>query len=214
MPVTAVTEATFEQEVLSSELPVLIDFHADWCQPCKVQSPILEEVARELEGKLKVVKIDVDKNPRLKAEFRIQSIPQLFVVHQGQVVAHHDRGLAQKDQVLKLVQRFLPRSGNEVAPKELAALMTQRRAVAVDLRDEASFGRARIPGALNIPADQVTTRAQELVPRDGRIRVLYARSGDEARELADSLGKQGLQVAWLAGGFLHWQADGLEVEQP
>lgn len=213
MPAIAVTEATFEREVLRSELPVLIDFHADWCQPCKVQSPIVDEVARELEGKLKVVKIDVDKAPRIAASFRVQSIPQLFVVDQGQVAAHHDRGVANKQQILQMVRPFLPTEGNELKPQDLAMLMQQRRVVPVDLREAAAYARYRIPGAVNIPAADLPSRAADLQPRDGRLRVLYARSGDEARDLAESLGKQGVQVGWLAGGFLHWEADGLPVER-
>ncbi len=213
MPALNVTEATFESEVLRSELPVLIDFHADWCQPCKVQSPIVEDVARELEGKLKVVKIDVDKCPRVAASFRVQSIPQLFVIEQGQVVAHHERGLADKPTILKLVSPFLPRSGNELKPQDLALLIQQRRAIAVDLREPMAYGRYRIPGALNIPLADVPSRSKELLPSDGRVRVLYARTSDEARDLAESLGKQGVQVAWLAGGFLHWEADALPIER-
>jgi thioredoxin 1/putative thioredoxin len=213
MALATVNEANFEKEVLRSEVPVLIDFYADWCQPCKVQSPIVEEVARELGGQIKVVKIDVDKSPRIAATFRVQSIPQLFVIEGGQVVAHHDRGVADKKTILKLVQPFLPRGANEVKPNELAQLIQQKRALPVDLRDPVSFGRYRIPGAVNIPAADVPKRAKELAARDGRVRVLYARSSDEARELADTLGKQGVDVGWLAGGFLHWEADGLDVER-
>lgn len=213
MPALHVHEANFEAEVLRSELPVLIDFHADWCQPCKVQSPIVEEVARELEGKLKVVKIDVDRSPRVAASFRVQSIPQLFVVEQGQVVAHHERGLADKQTILKLVRPFLPRSGNELKPEDLAQLLQQRRAVPVDLREPSAFARYRIPGSMNIPLGEAKTRTKDLLPSDGRVRVLYARTGDDARELAESLGKQGVQVGWLAGGFLHWEADGLPIER-
>jgi thioredoxin 1/putative thioredoxin len=213
MPALNVQEANFETEVLRSELPVLIDFHADWCQPCKVQSPIVEEVARELEGKLKVVKIDVDRSPRVAASFRVQSIPQLFVVDQGQVVAHHERGLADKQTILKLVRPFLPRSGNELKPDDLAQLMQQRRAVPVDLREPTAYSRYRIPGAVNIPLSEAKTRTKDLLPSDGRVRVLYARTGDDARELAETLGKQGVQVGWLAGGFLHWEADGLPIER-
>jgi thioredoxin len=213
MSVPTVSDANFEREVLQSELPVLVDFFATWCQPCKVQAPIVAEVARELAGQLKVVQVDVDKSPRVAAMFRVQSIPQLFVIEAGQVVAHWDRGVADKKTILRLVQFVLPRSQNEVKPQELAALIRQRRAVAVDVRDAASFGRYRIPGAIHIPASELPARAAELRPRDGRLRVLYARTGDEARDLAESLGKQGLQVGWLAGGFLHWEADGLEVER-
>jgi rhodanese-related sulfurtransferase len=83
----------------------------------------------------------------------------------------------------------------------------------VDVREEAAFNRYRIPGAINIPAASLESRAAELVPRDGRVRVLYSRANDEAKELAEKLLKQGHQVGFLAGGFLHWEADGLEIER-
>lgn len=213
MTVLNVTEATFEKEVLRSELPVLVDFYADWCQPCKVQSPIVEQVAKELEGKVKVVKIDSDKNRRLAQAFQVQSIPMLFVIHQGEVVDVWDQGLADKKTILRLLQRVLPRSANELKPQELAALLKERRVLPVDVREEAAFNRYRIPGAINIPAAELEKRAAELVPRDGRVRVLYGRSNDEAKDLAEKLMKQGHQVGFLAGGFLHWEADGLEVER-
>jgi thioredoxin 1 len=209
----AVTEASFEREVIQSEMPVLIDFHADWCQPCKQQSPIVEEVARELEGKLKVVTIDVDKNPRVAAAFRIQAIPQLFVMVEGQVAAHWDKGLASKPQVLALVKPFLPASANELAPKDLAQLLKDKRVLPVDLREPAVFARYHIPGAINIPASEIETRIADLVPRDGRVRVLYGRTNDEGKDLAEKLMKAGQSVGFLTGGFLHWEADGLEVER-
>lgn len=209
----AVTEASFEREVLQSQLPVLIDFHADWCQPCKQQSPIVEEVARELEGKLKVVTIDVDKNPRIAAAFRIQAIPQLFVMVEGQVGAAWDRGLANKQQVLQLVKPFLPASANELQPKDLAQLIQQKRVLPVDVRDAAVFARYHIPTAINIPAAEIETRTAELVPRDGRVRVLYGRTGDEGKDLAEKLTKAGHGVGFLAGGFLHWESDGLDIER-
>lgn len=212
MTVHTVTDATFEQEVLRSELPVLIDLHADWCQPCKQLSPIVEEVSRELDGKLKVVEIDVDRNPMIAQSFRVQSIPMLVVIHQGQLAGHHV-GLLSKAQLLQLVEPFLPTEAAEVKPAELAQLLVARRAVPVDVREEAAFKRYRIPGAKNVPAPQVLERAAELRANDGKIRVLYARSTDEAKELAEQLREKGTEVGFLAGGFLHWEADGLEIER-
>lgn len=212
MAVVPVTDQTFEKEVLRSELPVLIDLYADWCQPCKQLSPIVEEVSRELEGKLKVVKIDVDRSPMVAQSFRVRSIPMLVVVHEGQVAAHQ-MGLVDKQTILKMVEPLLPRGAAEVKPVELAQLIARRRAQPVDIRDTHSFGRYRIPTAINIPADQIMTRLAELKPTDGRVRVLYGRSGDEAKALVDTLTQKGVQVAFLAGGFLHWEADGLEVER-
>ena len=212
MSALSVTEATFEQEVLQSELPVLIDFYADWCQPCKVQSPIVEEIARELAGQVKVVKINTEKSPRLAQAFQVQSIPQLVVVQGGEVAAVWDKGVADKKAILKLLQPVLPRSANELKPNELAELIKQRRVVPVDVRDANAYARYRIPTAINIPLVELETRGAELVPSDGRIRVLYARA-NEAKELAEKLSKQGHQVGFLAGGFLHWEADNLGVER-
>lgn len=81
-----ITDGNFEQEVLKSNLPVLIDFWADWCGPCKMVAPIVEEVAKEYDGKLKVGKLDVDKNPQVSMKYGIRSIPTLLVFQDGRVV--------------------------------------------------------------------------------------------------------------------------------
>lgn len=212
MPVEAVTDATFEQDVLRSELPVLVDFWADWCQPCKQLSPIVEEVARELEGKLKVVKVDVDRNPNVAAAFRIQSIPTLFVVHQGQVVGGQP-GVIPKEAILEMVKPLLPADAAEVKPDELAKLIQMKRVVPVDIRDAATYARAHIPSAVHVALEELTEKASELSPKDGRLRVLYGRSTEEAKEAADQLRDAGVEVGFLEGGMLHWEADGFEVER-
>ena len=99
MPVSAVTDATFEQEVLRSELPVLIDLHADWCQPCKQLAPIVDEVSRELDGKLKVVKLDIDQNPNVTGKYAIRAVPTLIMFKNGEVAAQHTGALVQKKQL-------------------------------------------------------------------------------------------------------------------
>ena len=211
MTVHAVTDATFEAEVIRSELPVLVDLYADWCQPCKQLSPIVAQVATELAGRIKVVQVDVDRSPMVAQTFRAQSIPMLLVLHQGRVVQQHV-GVLDKPGILKLLEPVMPRSAAEVRVEELAAWVAQGKALPVDIRDEASFGRYRIPGAIHVPADQLASRTEELQPFDGRIRVLYGRS-DEAKEWGEKLQADGVQVGFLSGGFLHWEADGLEVER-
>lgn len=212
MPVLDVTDATFEKEVLRSAEPVLIDLYADWCAPCKQLSPIVESVASEVAGKVKVIKIDVDNNPRVAQSFRVQSIPMIVLVHQGGV-AGQLMGLQERSAIMDMLKPFLPAGVTEFAPKELAQLLATRRIVPVDVRDENSYRRYRIPTALNVPAQLVLERAHELAPTDGRIRVLYGRSTDEAKELAEALLGRGVEVAFLKGGFLHWEADGFDVER-
>ena len=75
-----VTKATFEQEVLQSEVPVLIDFFADWCMPCKMFAPIFEGVADDYEGKVKFVKVNIDESPELAQKYLVMSIPTLKLV--------------------------------------------------------------------------------------------------------------------------------------
>jgi thioredoxin 1 len=81
--VREVTDRTFAQEVLQSTLPVLVDFWAGWCGPCKAIAPIVEELAREYEGQLKAMKLDVDENPRTASTYQVQSIPTLLVFKDG-----------------------------------------------------------------------------------------------------------------------------------
>jgi thioredoxin 1/putative thioredoxin len=212
MPVVPVTEQEFEQQVLRADLPVLVDLYADWCQPCKQLEPILQQLSDELAGKLKIVRVDVERSPMLARAFRVQSIPMLVLIDGGRPV-DQIVGLADKQAILKLVQPVLPKSAQEVAAPDLALLIESGRAVAVDVREAGAFGRAHIPGALHIPASEVMQRAAELKPNGGRVCVLYGRGGDEGKELAAKLLQAGVQVGFLTGGFLHWEAAGLAVER-
>lgn len=89
--------------IIQSATPVLVDFFAEWCQPCKVQSPILHEIAREQQGKLRVIKIDVDKNPEIAARFQIRSVPTLVLFKNGTIVWKNS-GVMSKQQLTEIVK--------------------------------------------------------------------------------------------------------------
>jgi thioredoxin 1 len=85
--VDKVTDATFDQEVLKSSAPVVVDFWADWCGPCRMIGPALEEISKSLNGKVKIVKLNVDENPGTAAKFGIMSIPTLMLFKGGQLAS-------------------------------------------------------------------------------------------------------------------------------
>jgi len=98
-----ITKANFEQEVLDSTVPVLVDFWATWCGPCMMLAPTIEEIARENEGAIKVGKINVDEEPELASMFGIMSIPTVMAFRQGEVVGTAV-GVRPKDALLALLK--------------------------------------------------------------------------------------------------------------
>jgi thioredoxin 1/putative thioredoxin len=204
-----VTERDFEREVLRSEMPVLMEFTADWCEPCKAIAPEVEAFARESQGRVKVVKIDVDKSPVIAQQLRIQSVPTFMVVAEGRI---QDAvvGAIRKKKMQELVEPFLPRAAGALKPPELAQLLSAGAAIPVDTRDAAAYGRAHLPGAVNIPLEEIESRLAELHMMRGQP-VLYCRSGDKTKDMAQRLAEQGVPVAFLEGGILAWEADGLPV---
>lgn len=99
MPVKVTTE-TFKSEVLDSNIPVIVDFWAQWCRPCLMLAPVLDEIAKDLEGKVKVAKVNVDEEGYLANQFRVSSIPTVYLFENGQV-KNQVVGLMRKDDLLK-----------------------------------------------------------------------------------------------------------------
>ncbi len=104
--VTEVNDGTFEQEVLQSEQPVLVDFWAAWCGPCRALAPVVDEVANAYHGQLKVMKMDVDKNNMTPARYGIRGIPALLIFKGGQV-ADQIVGFVPKDTIDKSVTKVI-----------------------------------------------------------------------------------------------------------
>lgn len=212
MALPLVTEQTFEQEVLHSELPVLVEFGAEWCGPCKTVAPELEAVAQELQGKAKVFTVDIDQSPLLARAMGIQSVPTFVVFHQGQPAGGR-QGAIRRAEIKALLEPFLPRAAGALKAPEVAELAKNGQIALVDTREAAVYQRAHLPGAVHIPLEEIEGRLAELhmLPAEP---VLYCRGGDKTKELADKLASQGVPVAFLEGGILDWEAAGFEVERP
>jgi thioredoxin len=115
MSLTAkVTDASFEADVLNSNEPVVVDFWAEWCGPCRMIAPALEEIATEMKGKVKIAKLNVDENPGVAGKFGIRSIPTLMVLRDGDPVAAQ-AGLIPADALVDALDRIAESSIDEAA---------------------------------------------------------------------------------------------------
>lgn len=195
-----------------SELPVLVEFSAEWCGPCKVVAPELEALSKELQGKCKIVTIDIDRSPMIARQLGVQSVPTFVVFHEGRPV-NGKVGALKRTQLREMVDPFLPRAEGALKPEEVAALVKAGRISLVDVREPAVYARAHIASAVNLPSSEIETRLAELhmLPNPA---VLYCRSGEQTKELAAKLAEQGVPVAFLEGGVLAWEAAGFSLERP
>lgn len=98
-----ITKENFKTEVINSRLPVIIDFWAEWCPPCKMLSPIIAEIAEEYDGIIKVGKINVDEQPELATEFKVSNIPTVIVIKEGRVT-NKSVGYCPKESIVALLQ--------------------------------------------------------------------------------------------------------------
>lgn len=106
MPVIHITDNNFDQEVKNSDIPVLVDFWAEWCGPCRMIAPTIDAIACEYEGKIKVAKINVDENPTKTAEYKIMSIPNIKIFKKGKVM-DEIIGVVPKEALIKHIEKVL-----------------------------------------------------------------------------------------------------------
>jgi thioredoxin 1 len=102
----AVTDASFTSDVLQSDMPVLVDFWAEWCAPCRKVEPLLEEIATEMDGKVSIVKLNIDENPETARAYRVMSVPTLTVFKGGQPV-NSVAGARPKGDLVRLIESAL-----------------------------------------------------------------------------------------------------------
>lgn len=211
MKLQQVTEHDFETEVLMSDVPVLVEFGATWCGPCKVVEPELQALAQEYAGRAKVVGVDIDQSRALTSQLGIQSVPTFIVFHQGRPV-NGKAGALSKAQLAELLEPLLPRPAGALKPKEVAQLLRQGHVTLVDTRPAEVYARAHIQGAINLPQADIPSRLADLLSLPASP-VLYCRTGADSKALAAELATQGTPVSYLDGGVLGWEGDGFMLER-
>lgn len=222
MPVVTITDATFEAEVLGSDLPVLIDFYADWCQPCKVLAPKLEKLSGDYRGAVKFVKVDVEANPAIAQAFQIRSMPTLMLLAPGGPGGQPQLvdalvGNQPEDAIEAMLQKVAakPQAGVELFEPKRAKLAAEIDAVVfVDLREPAHFDRARLPKAVSAAEGIREETVARLAQAPGPTYVFYDRTDAGVHEIAEAAAKVGVKAGVLQGGLLAWEGDLLPIEKP
>lgn len=204
MPTVTVTEHTFTSEVLDASLPVLVDFWAAWCAPCRMVAPVLEELSETYAGRVKIAKLDVDAAPTLSSRLRIQSIPTLMLFQGGQPV-QVTQGALPKAQLIALLEKWLPElKGPTISVPILAKNLASFRVL--DLRRPEDFARSHLLGSECVDPSALEARLKELGAQTKV--VLVCRTGEQSVSEAQKYSQRGYAVSALEKGLLEWEGAG------
>lgn len=209
MPTLVVDDDTFERDVLASPRPVLVDFWATWCAPCRAVAPLLEELSGTYADTLTIAKLDVDQAPRTAGRYRIQSIPTLVMFDQGKPV-QAVQGALPKAQLTAFIERSLPKArAILIAPAELnTRLAAGERLHILDVRPAQHFARSHLRHARVVDPEHLAAELASLPPGD--VVVLVCRTGEASKALAADAHKAGAtHVLALTKGLLEWEGAGL-----
>jgi thioredoxin-like negative regulator of GroEL len=209
--IPTITEREFEAQVLRSELPVLVHFTSARSPVCKQVAPEIAAFAKEVSGKVSIVKVDIARSPYLVRQLQIQGVPTFMLFAAGRV-ADAVSGPVTLKSLRAMVEPVLPRQAGALKAVEVAQLITKGVIAVVDTRDAAAFARAHLPKATHMALDELGDRIAELYMLPGQP-VLYCRSGEKTKELAQKMGEQGVELAFLEGGLLAWESEGLPIER-
>lgn len=207
--VQSVTDTDFEAEVLQADGPVLVDFWADWCAPCRALAPVIASVAERHAGRLKVVKVDVDAAPMAASRYRVQSIPTLGLFVGGNLLQAL-QGAVPEAVIDDFLEKHIPDlTAASVTDTALAEALAQpdvaQRPVVFDLRAAFDFSRGHIRGAVHAETDAL--EAALSAHPDRRI-VLVCRTGEASRAAASGFSDRTPPVAYLIDGVLGWEGSG------
>jgi thioredoxin len=199
-----VNDATFDKDVLQSELPVLVDFWATWCAPCRLVAPVLEDIAGQLRGKLLVAKVDVDESPRVASRFRIQSIPTFILFDRGKSIGSM-QGAQPKARFLQFLETHLSSmKGSLISVAELDRRLKAGEAIHLfDIRDPRDFARSHLRKARCVAPEDLDRELAALPPDEPA--VLVCRTGERSKAEAQRFENGGREVLALEKGLLEWE---------